>query len=59
MADVDDAAALVPQHVDDAEQMLDLVFSQRRGGLVEHDNFRLVRDRLGDLDHLPLRDRQS
>ena len=59
MGDVDDAAALVPQHVDDAEQMLHFRFRQRGGGLVEHDDLGIVGNRLGDLHHLPLGNRQS
>ena len=58
VADIDDAAALLPEHVDDTEQMLHLRLRQRGGGLVEHDDLGVVADRLGDLHHLPLGDRQ-
>ncbi len=58
MADVDDAAALVPQHIDDAEEMLHLGLRQGGGRLVEHNDLGVVAHRLGDLHHLPLGDGQ-
>ena len=54
MADVDDAAALFLQHIDDTEQVLYLGLGQRRGGLVKNDDLGVIADRLGDLHHLPL-----
>ena len=54
VADVDDAAALIPEHVDDAEQVLHLGLGEGRGGLVKDDDLGVVAHRLGDLHHLPL-----
>ena len=54
VADVNDAAAPLLQHIDDAEQVLDLRLRQRGGRLIEHDDLRVIADRLGDLHHLPL-----
>ena len=55
--DVNDPAALCPQHVDDAEEMLDFLLGERGGRLIKYDHLGVVRHRLGDLDHLPLRNR--
>ena len=56
--DVDDPAAAILQLLNDAEEMVDLLLGQRGGGLVHDDDLRVVRERLGDLDHLHLRNRQ-
>ena len=58
MADVNDAAAPVPQHVDDTEQVLHLGLGERGGGFIEDDDLGIVADGLGDLHHLPLGNRQ-
>ena len=57
--DVDDAAPLFAQHVDDAEQVLHLRLGERGGGLVEHDDLGIVGHRLCDLHQLPLGHRQG
>ena len=54
VGDVNDAAALVTQHVDDAEQVLHLGLRQGGGGFVKDDDLGIVADGLGDLHHLPL-----
>src|SRR5699024_783833 len=59
VADVDDAAALVFEHVDDAEQVLYLGLRQGGGRFVKNNDLGIVGYRLGDLDHLPLGDRQG
>ena len=41
---------------DDAEELVDLGVGERRGGLVHDQDLRAVGERLGDLDHLLLRD---
>ena len=56
MGDVDNAHAPVPQHVDDAEQMLHFLLGEGGGGLVEDNDFGVVGNSLGDFHHLPLRD---
>ena len=47
---------LIPQHIDDAEQMLHLGLRQGGGGLVKDNDLGVVGHGLGDLHHLPLRD---
>ena len=59
MADVDDTHAPVPQHVDDAEQVFHLLLGQGGSGLVKDDDLGIVGNRLGDLHHLPLGNRQG
>ena len=59
VGDVNDAAALVAQHVDDAEQVLHLGLRQGGGGFVKDDDLGIVADSLGDLHHLPLGDRHG
>ena len=54
MADVNNAAALAAQHIDNAEQMFHLHLGQRRGGLVKYDHLGVIADGLGNLHHLPL-----
>ena len=54
VTDIDNAAAALAQHIDDAEQVLHLGLRQRGGRLVEHDDLGVVADGLGDLHHLPL-----
>ncbi len=58
VGDIDDAHALGLQVADDAEQVLHLGFGDRRGRLVHDQHIGFVAHRLGDLHHLPLRDRQ-
>ena len=55
--DVDYAASARLELLDYAEKMLDLAVVERGGRLVEDDDLRVIGDRLGDLDHLPLADR--
>ena len=57
--DIDDRDALGGQAPDDAEEVAALVDGQRRGGLVEDEQLELVREALGDLDHLLLARRQQ
>ncbi len=52
VGDIDDADALFRQPLHDAEQVLHLVFRQGGGGLVQHQDLRVVGDGLGDLHHL-------
>ena len=52
--DVDDRDALRGEAPDDPEQVAALVDGQRRGRLVEDQELELVRQALGDLDHLLL-----
>ena len=54
VGNINDAAAAVPQHIDDAEQVLHFLLSKRGGGLVEHDDVGMVRDSFGNLHHLAL-----
>ncbi len=58
VGDVDDARALGLERADDPEQVLDLAFRQRRGWLIHDQDVGIVRDGLGDLDHLPVGDRE-
>ena len=55
VGDVDDAHAPGRQLFNDLKEVLDLVFCQRGSRLIEHDDLGIVGNRLGDLDHLPLR----
>ena len=55
VGDVDDAHAPGRQLFNDLKEVLDLVFCQRGSRLIEHDDLGVVGNRLGDLDHLPLR----
>ena len=55
MRNINDAHAPVAEHVDNSEQMLDLVLRKRGGRLVKYDDLRTIGDRLRDLDHLTLR----
>ena len=50
--DIDDADAAARQELDDAENVLDILFLQHGGQLVEDDDLRIVHDRLGQLDQL-------
>ena len=59
VADVDQGHALAFQLPHDAEQGIDLVGGQRRGGLVQNQHLAVGRDGLGDLHHLHLRDAQG
>ena len=56
VGDVDDALALGLERPDDLEQMLDFALGQRGRRLVHDENIGIVRDRLGDLDHLAIGD---
>ncbi len=56
--DVDQRAALRTQVVDQLEQHFRLAMRQRARRFVERDHARVAHQRLADLDHLPLRDRQ-
>ena len=56
--DVDDAHALRAQVLDDRRAAARSRRGQRAGRLVHDDDARVERQRLGDLDHLLLRDRQ-
>ena len=58
VGDVDDALALRFQGADDLEQMRDFALRQRGGRLVHDEDVGIVGDRLGDLDHLPVGDRE-
>ena len=58
VADIDDADALVAQHAHDRQQLLDILFDQRGGRLVHDQDARILRQGPGDLDPLPVRDRQ-
>ena len=54
---VDQRDALGLEHAHHLKQFVDLLHGQRGGGLVQHDDLGVVADRLGDLTHLPLRNR--
>ena len=54
VADIDDAAASVPQHIDDPEQVLHFSLCQGGGGLVKNDNLGIIGYCLGNLHHLAL-----
>ena len=54
VGDVHDALALGAQTADDAEQLVDLLGGQRRGGLVHDEDAGVGGQRLGDLHHLLL-----
>ena len=54
----DDADALGLERGDDVEQLVGLGQRQAGGRLVENDKAGIDRQRLGDLDHLPLRQRK-
>jgi len=58
MRDVDDPHARALELVDDGEEMLGLGLRERGGGLVHDEHLGIERERLGDLDHLALRDRE-
>ncbi|MNC04958.1 hypothetical protein D3C75_524110 [compost metagenome] len=56
VGDVDDAAPLVLQLVDDLEEVVDLFLGQGGGGFVHDDDLGVIGECLGDLDHLHLGD---
>src|SRR5450759_299442 len=58
VGDVDDALPLVAQVADDPEELLDLRVGQGGRRLVHDQDGRVVAERLRDLDHLLLGDRQ-
>ena len=58
VGDVDDALALLAQRADDAKEFSDLGVGERGGRLVHDEDGGVQRQRLGDLDHLLLRDLQ-
>ncbi len=59
VADEEDRDAAVAQAADDREQALDLVGRERRRRLVEDQDARVDRERLGDLDELLVGHRQA
>ena len=60
MGDVDDTNAGFLQPVDEGKQIIDLGICQNRGGLVQNQDLGVViRERLSDLNHLLLRNRQG
>jgi hypothetical protein len=59
MADVEDGDALLLELADACKQDLDLVVGQDSRWLVHDQDLRVVGKRLGNLDHLFLRDRQA
>ena len=56
VGDVNDPHPLAGETAQDGEQTLGVLLGQRRGGLVEDEDARLPRERLGDLDRLRLGD---
>jgi hypothetical protein len=56
--DVEDDATLRPEFADDREESFDLAHGQAARGLVERDDLGAAAERLRDLDHLSLTDRQ-
>jgi hypothetical protein len=58
MRDVDDADALVTQSAYPVEELVHFLLRERRGGLIEHENSRLVRKGARNLYDLPLTDSQ-
>ena len=56
--DVEERQALAAQALEHREDLGDVGRGQRRGRLVEDQDARLAGQRLGDLDHLPARQRQ-
>ena len=60
VGDVDDANAVGLQLADEGEQVVNLRICQNRGGLVQNQDLGIVvRERLGDLNHLLLGNRQG
>ena len=59
MADVDDADAAVPEHIDDAEQVFHFLLGQRGGRFIKDDDLGIVGNRLGNLHHLTLGNRKG
>ena len=59
MRDIDDAAPLPAQALNDGEELLRLAMADRRGRLVHEDDFGVVAQRLGDLDQLRLSDGEA
>ena len=57
VGDVDDAAAALLEHVDDAEKVLNLRLRQGGGRFVKDDDLGVEGNRLRNFDHLPLRNR--
>ena len=58
MRDVEQRQPFLAQALEHHEHLGDVGRGQRRGRLVEDEHARLARQRLGDLDHLPARQRQ-
>ena len=56
MRDVDHADAARAQLVEDAEERLDFGVGERGGRLIQNEDARFLRERLGDLDELLLPD---
>ena len=58
VADVDDADATFAQQAHDAEQLLDIAFSEGGGRFVHDQDLRVERERFGDFHPLPIADIQ-
>ena len=56
--DINNAAAAIFQLANNGEQVVHLFLGQRRGRLVHDDDFGVIGERLGDFDHLHLRNRK-
>src|SRR5262249_29064302 len=52
MRDINDSYSVGPEARQNSEQTFGLGISERCGGLIEHENFGFVRQRLGDFDKL-------
>ena len=59
VGDVDNAAATVPEHVDNPEQVFHFHFRQGGGRFVEHNDFGVIGNCLCNFHHLPLRNRHG
>ena len=58
MGDIDNTKLLFAQIADNLEEFLDFRLCQRRRGLIENDDFRLVGNSLGNFTHLLLANRK-
>jgi hypothetical protein len=58
VGDVEERQSLLAQALQHDEHFGDICRRQRRSRLVENENARIAGERLGDLDHLPARQRQ-
>ena len=57
VGDIDECDPLLLQHPHHLEELVDLLHGQGGGGLVQNDDLGVIGDSLGDLTHLPLRNR--